>query len=84
MLGLGPAEMMIILALVLIVFGAGKLPDVFGSLGKGIREFRNAADEPQTVQATESTKTTVASVPVQVTTIPAQRNGVEQETVVRS
>ena len=41
MFGLGTTEMMIILVLVLIIFGAGKLPQVGGALGKGLREFKS-------------------------------------------
>ena len=37
---LGPMEIALIVVLVLIVFGVGKLPQVGGALGKGIREFR--------------------------------------------
>ena len=37
---IGPMEISLIVILVLIVFGAGKLPQVGGALGKGIREFR--------------------------------------------
>ena len=33
-------EFLIVLVVILIVFGAGKLPQVGGALGKGIREFR--------------------------------------------
>ena len=40
MFGLGTTEMMIILVLVLIIFGAGKLPQVGGALGKGLKEFK--------------------------------------------
>lgn len=36
----GPTELIIILVIVLIVFGAGRLPEVGGALGKGIRAFR--------------------------------------------
>ena len=39
---LGPLEIGLILVVVLIIFGAGKLPQVGGALGKGIREFRKA------------------------------------------
>jgi sec-independent protein translocase protein TatA len=39
---LGPLEVGLILVLVLIVVGVGKLPQVGGALGKGIREFRKA------------------------------------------
>lgn len=38
--GFGWPEAVIIVAVVLIVFGVGKLPQVGGALGKGIREFR--------------------------------------------
>jgi sec-independent protein translocase protein TatA len=44
MFGLGTTEMMIVLVLVLIVFGAGKLPQVAGSLGKGVRNFKDGMD----------------------------------------
>ena len=38
-------EILIVLLIILIVFGPGKLPQVFGALGKGMREFRKAKDE---------------------------------------
>lgn len=41
MFGLGTQELVIILVLVLVVFGAGKLPQVGGALGKGIRNFKS-------------------------------------------
>ena len=37
----GP-EVWVILIIILIVFGAGKLPEIGGALGKGIREFRSS------------------------------------------
>ena len=42
---LGPTELIIILFIVLIVFGVGKLGEVGGALGRGIREFRKAQRE---------------------------------------
>lgn len=47
----GPVELILILVIVTMLFGVGKLPQVFGSVGKGIREFRKQAaadDEPST------------------------------------
>ena len=46
---LGPTELALILVLALILFGAGKLADVGGAIGKSIREFRHAAtdDDPK-------------------------------------
>jgi sec-independent protein translocase protein TatA len=36
----GPLELVLILLIVAMLFGVGKLPEVFGAVGKGIREFR--------------------------------------------
>ncbi len=36
----GPVELILILVIVAMLFGVGKLPEVFGAVGKGIREFR--------------------------------------------
>lgn len=40
--GLGVSELLIILVIVVLIFGAGKLPQVGGALGKSIREFKKA------------------------------------------
>jgi len=42
---LGGGELLIVLVVVLIVFGAGKLPSVFAQLGRGIRSFREEVGE---------------------------------------
>ena len=39
---MGPLEIALILVIVLIVFGVGKLPQVGGAIGKGVRAFRKA------------------------------------------
>ncbi|MSQ41042.1 MAG: twin-arginine translocase TatA/TatE family subunit [Dehalococcoidia bacterium] len=39
---LGPLELVIILVIVLVIFGAGKLPEIGSSLGKAIRGFRKS------------------------------------------
>lgn len=41
----GPTELAIILVIVLIVFGAGRLPQVFEALGEGMKRFRDAQRE---------------------------------------
>jgi sec-independent protein translocase protein TatA len=38
---IGGWELLIILAIVLVIFGAGRLTDIGGSLGKGIRAFKH-------------------------------------------
>ncbi|MDH3545384.1 MAG: twin-arginine translocase TatA/TatE family subunit [Desulfuromonadales bacterium] len=45
MFGLGTTELIIILVLVMIIFGAGKLPQVGGALGKGLRNFKDGIKE---------------------------------------
>ncbi len=45
MFGLGTTELLIILALVMIIFGAGKLPSVGGALGKSLRNFKDGVKE---------------------------------------
>ena len=37
---IGPTELIIILVIVLVIFGVGRIPEVGGALGKGIRQFR--------------------------------------------
>jgi len=45
MFGLGTTELIIILVLVMIIFGAGKLPQVGGALGKSLRNFKDGVKE---------------------------------------
>tara|TARA_Y100000385_G_C12726396_1_gene480822 strand:- start:25 stop:261 length:237 start_codon:yes stop_codon:yes gene_type:complete len=60
-----PSELIILLVIVLIFFGAGKLPQVFGALGKGLKSFKDAQkDEPVDVAALseEASSTTSSKV----------------------
>lgn len=45
MFGIGMPELIIILVIVLIIFGAGKLPEIGSGIGKGIRNFKKATSE---------------------------------------
>jgi len=42
--GLHPAYLIILLAIILIIFGPGKLPELGSAVGRGMREFRKAQD----------------------------------------
>ena len=61
MFGLGTQELLIILFISLMLFGAGKLPQVGGALGKGIRNFKKGMIEeeceaPQDAEIIENKK----------------------------
>jgi sec-independent protein translocase protein TatA len=45
MFGIGMQELVIILIIVLIIFGAGKLPDIGSALGKGIKNFKKSMSD---------------------------------------
>ena len=45
--GIGPTELIVILFIILIFFGAGKLPDIASGLGKGLRDFKKAMQTPE-------------------------------------
>jgi sec-independent protein translocase protein TatA len=52
MFGLGIGELVIIMVIVILIFGAGKLGDVGGDFGKAIRNFRKAMNEPEAIDVT--------------------------------
>ena len=50
MFGLGMPELIIILVIILIIFGAGKLPEIGGGIGKAVRNFKKASNEVEKVE----------------------------------
>ena len=52
MFGLGVGELLIILVIVLVIFGAGKLPEIGEGLGKGINNFRKSVKAPDEIDIT--------------------------------
>lgn len=54
MFGIGMPELIIILIIILIIFGAGKLPEIGSGIGKGIRNFKKAThDTPEELNGPE-------------------------------
>jgi sec-independent protein translocase protein TatA len=63
-----PLHLVLILAIILIVFGAGKLPELGGSVGRGIREFRKevhdaTSDDPEPEKPVSAPVATVVAKP---------------------
>ncbi|MBF0625314.1 MAG: twin-arginine translocase TatA/TatE family subunit [Magnetococcales bacterium] len=58
MFGLGTFEMIIILVIVLVVFGAGKLPKVMGDLGRGVKSFKTAMSEEERLEQEKNSPAT--------------------------
>jgi len=65
MFGIGIPELIIILVIILIIFGAGKLPEIGAGLGKGIKNFKKAtieedtsdSDQPEKIEKIENKET---------------------------
>ncbi len=53
---IGPMELIIVLFIVLVIFGVGRLPEIGGALGKGIREFRKGNSGESTEASEEAPK----------------------------
>ena len=52
----GPTEIILVLAVVLLLFGGKKIPELMKGLGSGVREFKNAAKDDQAADKKEETK----------------------------
>jgi sec-independent protein translocase protein TatA len=61
MAGLGWQELVIVLVIIMIIFGAGKLPEIAKSLGQGVKEFREEAQAPVVPATARTTGTATDS-----------------------
>ncbi len=74
--GLGPMELVIILLVLVMLFGATRLADLGGSLGKGIKEFRTAIKDEDEPASTAKAATATAANGAAAAAAPAP-GGVE-------
>jgi sec-independent protein translocase protein TatA len=56
---LGWQELIIVLIIVVIIFGAGKLPEIGGAMGKSIKEFKKESEDPNALS--DGTSATTAA-----------------------
>lgn len=56
MYGIGMQELLVILVIVVVIFGAKKLPEIGGGLGRAIRNFKRASTEPDEIDITPKDK----------------------------
>lgn len=54
MFGIGLPELLILLVIILVIFGAGRLPEIGSGLGKAIRGFKKGVSEPDEIDVTPS------------------------------
>ena len=59
MFGIGIPELVIILVIVLIIFGAGKLPEIGAGMGKAIRNFKSATSDAEKTPEVKAEKTQI-------------------------
>jgi len=56
MFGFGVTELVLILVIILVIFGAGKLPEIGAGLGKGIKNFKKATTGEDEIDVTPEIK----------------------------
>jgi sec-independent protein translocase protein TatA len=77
---LGFTELILILVIVLIIFGAGKLPQLGEGLGKAIKGFKKSVHEADAIEAEAQAQAAQqqAAAPQAITSAPAQATTVDQ------
>ena len=59
MMGIGFPELMIILVIIMIIFGAGKLPEIGSAFGNSIKNFKKSMKDAEEIQEAATQESTV-------------------------
>ena len=76
-MGIGAWQIVLILVIVLIIFGAGKLPKVMGDFGKGIKSFKTGLKEEEnnaSIQPKEISDSSKDAAPLETVDVKTQNN----------
>jgi TatA/E family protein of Tat protein translocase len=80
--GMGPGELLVIMILALVLFGPGKLPEIAATVGRAVREFRNATREltSEFEQAFREVQVSTTEVATSVLSVQQETHAALQET----
>lgn len=81
MAGIGVPELAIVLVIIVIIFGVGKLPEIGGALGKGIREFKTESTTEE--KEREEKERLEAGSSKTASTLTSSANSVKDDNTVR-
>jgi sec-independent protein translocase protein TatA len=63
MFGIGMTELIVVLVIILIIFGANKLPEIGAGMGRAIKNFRKATTEPEEIEVGSKDQTKTDKTP---------------------
>ncbi|SDB26210.1 sec-independent protein translocase protein TatA [Desulfonatronum thiosulfatophilum] len=56
MFGIGMTELIVVLVIILVIFGANKLPEIGSGMGRAIKNFKKATTEPEEIEVSSKDK----------------------------
>ena len=80
--GLGPVELVIILVIVLLIFGAGKLPQIGNALGRSIRNFKKSSTGDEEDEAVDVTPKALEAKPEKAETVEVETSKATEDSQV--
>ncbi|GAB6059740.1 twin-arginine translocase TatA/TatE family subunit [Desulfonatronum parangueonense] len=61
MFGIGMTELIVVLVIILVIFGANKLPEIGSGMGRAIKNFKKATTEPEEIEVSSKDKESAES-----------------------